>query len=144
MITIIMTKSPIPGAISELTKFKKDKPRYLCTPFEKWLHILKFGDIYIRGRELPEVLRKEEGVEDAVSKARYANASKRIRHMIDAQDMARRDNLGRLYNAREEGKIEGKLEDKIEVSMKMLEKGYDIDTIAEITGLSKEEIEKLK
>ena len=30
----------------ELRKFKIDKPQNLRTPFEKWLHILKFGDLF--------------------------------------------------------------------------------------------------
>ena len=43
-----------------------------------------------------------------------------------------------------EGKIEGKLEGKIENAKKMLVKGYSIEDIADITGLSIEQIEKLK
>jgi hypothetical protein len=30
----------------ELSKFDKDKPSMLRNKFEKWLHILKFGDYY--------------------------------------------------------------------------------------------------
>ncbi len=30
----------------ELVKFRRDKPHELRTPFEKWLHVLKFGDLY--------------------------------------------------------------------------------------------------
>ena len=33
---------------------------------------------------------------------------------------------------------------KIEMAKKMLNKNYDIDTIIELTGLTKDEIEKLK
>ena len=42
-----------------------------------------------------------------------------------------------------EGKIEGKLEGKLEVAKKMKEEGLDIVLIMKITGLLKEEIEKL-
>ena len=38
----------------------------------------------------------------------------------------------------------GKTEEKIEMTKKMLKKNYNIDTIIELTGLTKEEIEKLK
>ena len=43
-----------------------------------------------------------------------------------------------------EGRNEGKIEEKIEVAKKLIKKGTDVDTIAEITELPKEEIEKLK
>ena len=43
-----------------------------------------------------------------------------------------------------EGIKEGELNSKIEVAKKLLERGNDIDTIAEITELPKGEIEKLK
>lgn len=42
-----------------------------------------------------------------------------------------------------EGKEEGKAQEKIETARKMKEKGIEISLIAEITGLSKEKIEKL-
>ena len=44
-------------------------------------------------------------------------------------------------------KMEKKLDQrngKIEMAKKMLKKNYDIDTIIELTELTKEEIEKLK
>lgn len=119
----------------ELKKFHKDTPRNLQTPFEKWLHILKFGDIYIVEKELPEILREEEGIEEAVQKARYANSDKEKRHIMEAREMARRDEITRLQEAREEG-----IED---VARKMKQKGVDAATIAEYTELSEEEIEKL-
>jgi len=42
-----------------------------------------------------------------------------------------------------EGILEGKMEGKLEDAKKMKEKGYSIEAITEITGLSKEEIKKL-
>lgn len=43
----------------------------------------------------------------------------------------------------EKGKKEGKKEGKIDAARKMLEKGYSIEEIIEITGLSKEELKEL-
>ena len=42
-----------------------------------------------------------------------------------------------------EGKIEGKLEEKREIATKLISMNIPINQIAEITGLSIEEIEKL-
>lgn len=57
-------------------------------------------------------------------------------------------NLGSLEYAKKYeynlGKAEGKAEQQKEIAKKMLDKNIPIDTIVEVTGLSKEEIEKLK
>ena len=45
---------------------------------------------------------------------------------------------------REEGKAEGIKEQNITIAKKMLEQNIDIETIIEVTGLAREEIEKLK
>jgi hypothetical protein len=45
---------------------------------------------------------------------------------------------------RQQGKQAGKLEGKLEDARRMLEKGYPFEDICEITGLSRDEVEKLK
>ncbi len=40
----------------ELAKFRPDKPHGELTPFEKWLHVLKFGELY-ESAQVPEPLR---------------------------------------------------------------------------------------
>ncbi|MDD5836504.1 MAG: hypothetical protein PUD34_04795 [bacterium] len=47
-------------------------------------------------------------------------------------------------DGKSKGRLEGKLEGKIEDVKNALALDLDIETIAKITGLSKEEIEKLK
>ena len=49
----------------------------------------------------------------------------------------------KLEEAEKRGKEEGEKEKQQEIAKKMKEKGIDISTIIEITGLKKEEIEKL-
>ena len=49
------------------------------------------------------------------------------------------ERLGKMY-----AKEEGILESKKEIALKMLEKNMDLNTISEITGLTKEEIKNLK
>jgi len=43
-----------------------------------------------------------------------------------------------------EGRIEGRIEGKIEVALSMLKKGLDIETIAECTNLTVDEVVKIK
>ena len=56
--------------------------------------------------------------------------------MTAARDQGREE-------GRAEGRAEGRSEGKIDVAKKMLEKNMDISLIIEVTGLTKEEIEKL-
>ena len=46
--------------------------------------------------------------------------------------------------AKKEGRIEGRIEGKIEVALSMLKKGLDIETIAECTNLTVDEVVKIK
>jgi predicted transposase/invertase (TIGR01784 family) len=45
---------------------------------------------------------------------------------------------------KKEGKIEGKLEGKLETAAAMFKKGYDRETVKQLTGLSDEELSRLK
>lgn len=57
--------------------------------------------------------------------------------LITALNKEKRD----YYNR---GKLEGKSEDKHAIAIKMLVKGFDLELIAELTGLVNEEITPLK
>ena len=45
---------------------------------------------------------------------------------------------------REEGREEGAKQNSCDIAKRMLEKGIDIETISELTGLTAEEISRLK
>jgi predicted transposase/invertase (TIGR01784 family) len=46
--------------------------------------------------------------------------------------------------AEKKGKIEGKIEREIEIAKNMIKKGFDDETIAEVTGLTIEQIQALR
>lgn len=58
-------------------------------------------------------------------------AELRLKHILDTRSVE------------EYGYEKGKKEEKIEIAKKLLKKSYLIEEIIEITGLTKEEIEKL-
>ncbi|MBI5251864.1 MAG: Rpn family recombination-promoting nuclease/putative transposase, partial [Desulfomonile tiedjei] len=121
----------------ELPKFTKDKPHVLRTPFEKWLHVLKFGELYESGlRSLPEALRNEEGIEMALDAMKQAWCKDEVREMIEFRKKALWDEASRLERSRREGKAEG----KAEVACRMRNLGFDLDSIVIATGLRKDEI----
>ena len=63
---------------------------------------------------------------------------------IRLQESFELDQNTSLANAKAEGMAEGKHDEKLETAKNMLKLGFDIETIAKVTGLSAEEIEKLK
>ncbi len=122
----------------ELPKFKKDKPKKLRTKFEKWLHILKFGELYANDMDnIPDELKEEEEIVMALQEMVRASNDVNIREILEMRSKARHEEASRLYQAREEGKEEG----FAEVARNAYKEGQSIEFISKITGIS---IEKLK
>ncbi len=67
----------------------------------------------------------------------YEDSLKYYRDLKNSLDTAKEE--GRI-----EGRIEGKLEGKIEIAKNALKENLPTEIISQITGLTKEEIEKLK
>ena len=136
----------------DLTKFKEKKPRNLRTRFEKWLHVLKFGELYGKmDAELDEALKMEEGVEDMVKDLKKINADAEKRQLMETREKTRtvlksikNDSYSRGHKkGRAEGKIEGKTEGMAEIITRLHNGGRSIEDIATMTGLTPEEIKKL-
>jgi flagellar biosynthesis/type III secretory pathway protein FliH len=133
------------------------------TPFEKWLHALKFGEMLYgeRGSSIPDELRQEEGIEMALDAMRRASASEEVREMIEFRRKAEHDEATRLEQARnegvdqgvkkgveqgmkegmEQGTAKGRREALIATARKMREAGMDEETIRTITGLAPGDID---
>ncbi|MEW6281376.1 MAG: Rpn family recombination-promoting nuclease/putative transposase [Candidatus Eremiobacterota bacterium] len=138
----------------ELPKFKRDKPHELRTPFEKWLHVLKFGELYEEAPgAIPEALKQEEGIEMALDAMRKACASDEVRELIELRMKALRDEATRLEGAieralekgRDEGREEGREEGRralLETAQRMREAGLAPDLIARMIGSGLEDLEK--
>ena len=86
-------------------------------------------------------------VKKAEKELEYLSGDEETRRLAELREKAIRDELAAIAQARDEGKSEGIslgiIQDKIEIAKKMFEKQIDIALIMEITGLTKEEIEKL-
>ena len=105
------------------------------TPIEEWLDYLKSGHI-----------RKDTsapGLQEAREKLNYLQMSAQERsaydHHIDAI-MIQNDVIS---TAQKEGRAEGRAEEKMDNARKMKAKGYPVEDIAEITGLTIEELKHL-
>lgn len=71
------------------------------------------------------------------------NMSKEERAQYDYEWKIYNDYLNTFNSAEKKGRAEGRAEEKLENARRMKSKGYPLDDIADITGLTIEEIEKL-
>lgn len=130
----------------ELTKFKRNQPQELRTRFERWLHILKFGELYRdEDTPIPDVLLQDEEVTMAIKAYRQVSASEEVREMLEFRMKAERDEATRLSRARkdgrEEGREEGRLRGRLEAGRKMLAAGVDIQTVCGALEFTPEQLE---
>lgn len=114
----------------ELPKFTK-KIEELLTPIDQWT-------FFIKNAENLEVI--PDSVLDEGLKEAYLGADRHSWSQAELDDYERasireRDELGRIDLERRR--------EKLEIGKKLKERGMDISFIIEITGLTKEEIEKL-
>ena len=131
----------------EMPNFNKSEAD-LKTRIEKWLYFIKHledfqtipnifnDDIFSKAFEKAEISKFEPNELD-----NYQSSLKIFRDNKAVFDYAKDTayDEGKL-----EGKIEGKLEGKLETAKSLKKLGVSIEIIIEATGLSKEEIEKLK
>ena len=134
----------------DLPAFTKDEET--CeTDFERWIYILKNMEILQR---MPFKARKSV-LEELERLSELAAFSKEDRERYDESVKIYRDNLATEQWALEMGEKKGRqigLEEGIQIGREegmldaargMKTKGYPLEDIAQITGLSMEEIQKL-
>lgn len=93
-------------------------------------------------------VRDMKEVEKAYEEYKRITSDKGLMNAIINMDMAEMDRAQEITDAIAEGesrgKEKGKEESKIEIAKKMLEANMDIKQICELTGLTVEEVEKLR
>ena len=86
-------------------------------------------------------------IQKAEDELEYLTGDAETKRLAELREKAIRDEAAGLKAARrvgiQEGEVKGIAKTRKETAKKMLAKGIDIDTIVEITGLTKEKIEKL-
>ena len=87
-------------------------------------------------KEVKEIMEKNEDVKKAVITVREMSADEEMERLAELREKAIKDEKA-LYNT-------GIREGKREIALKLLSKNMKTDQVAEITGITKEEIEKLK
>ena len=122
----------------EIAKFDKTEDE-LVTLYDKWLYVLKNLS---RLDERPAAL-KEKVFTKLFEEAEIAKFTPTELKEYEDSLKAYRDVKNSIDTALEKGREEGREQRNIEIAKKMLAAGMDIDTIKNMTDLSKSEIEKL-
>ena len=134
----------------EIAKFDKTEDE-LVTLYDKWLYVLKnLSRLDERPAALKEKIFSKLFGEAEIAKftptelKEYEDSLKAYRDVKNSIDTALEKGReeGRV-EGREEGRAEGREQRNIEIAKKMLAAGMDIDTVINMTDLSKSEIEKL-
>jgi len=132
----------------ELTKLPETPDVYL------W-HWLRFFRAETK-EELDMVATASPAIQKATARVMKLSKDKRARLIYEYEVMARRDELSKLYDAREEGLAKGlakglekgiekgRIEERIALARNLLRRSRPIGEIAEDTGLSFDEIKKIK
>ena len=82
-------------------------------------------------------------VKKAEKELEYLSGDEETRRLAELREKAIRDELAAIAQAKDEGIYEGEKRKAIKIAKKMLEKQMDIALIMDITGLTREEIEKM-
>jgi predicted transposase/invertase (TIGR01784 family) len=135
----------------ELPKFNQ-KLEDLQNLTEKWIYFIKNAENL---NVIPENI-DDEGLKSAYQEANKQTWTKEELEFYDYIYMREEDERAKWDSARKKaekigeekglkiGEEKGKIEGKIEIAKKAISKGFDDETIAEITGLAMIEIAKLR
>lgn len=97
-----------------------------------------------RGDLLEMAEKENKTIKEAKENYEVLTGDAELKRLAEIRLMSALEEQSALDTAREEGIVEGAKQNKKEIAKKLLEKGMEVEEIAEITGLSKEAIEKLK
>lgn len=118
--------------IIELPKIKEEEQEELID----WLLFLENP----QSERVKTKMEENEELKEAVEKLEGMSEDDYMQRIADLREKAILDYNSGMDTALRKGIAEGEKKAKLETAKKMLEKGMNIDTIAEVTGLSKEEI----
>ncbi|WP_280208847.1 Rpn family recombination-promoting nuclease/putative transposase [Brevibacillus sp. AY1] len=106
----------------------------------KWLLFLKAES----ETKLEELAMSEPTIRKAINVLEFLSQDKEARKLYEMREMALKDELNMIEGAKAEGRTEGERQKATEVAKNLLTMDMTVEVVAKATGLSTEEIEKLK
>ena len=107
-------------------------------------------------KEVVQIMKENKDINKAIDELEQVSGNEKLRRIAELKEKYIRDEQASIAYAQnegykqgeEKGKVEGKVEGKnernMEIAKKLLKKQMSTKDIAEVTGLSVEEIKKLK
>ena len=109
------------------------------SPLEEWIYYLNTGEISDHAQAPGLDAARERLKLDRMSKEELAAYYRHLDNIVILRDNINTERA----EGRAEGLEEGRLEERKQNALRMKSKGFSISDIAEITGLSMDEIESL-
>ena len=123
----------------ELPKFRASNPD-MGDKVNQWLALIDSED---RGL-LKMAEEKNKVIKEAKKEVEYLTGDEEVKRLAELREKWEMDRNSEIGQAQKEGEAKGKAEEKLEIAKNMLKRKFKIEDIVSITGLPKEEIEKLK
>ena len=95
-------------------------------------------------REVVQIMEENKNIKKAIDELEQVSGNARLRRIAELKEKYIRDEQSSIEYAQDEGFRQGEKKEKIEIAKNLLQKKMSIQDIVEVTGLSIEEIEKLK
>jgi predicted transposase/invertase (TIGR01784 family) len=129
----------------EMVKFRKKREKDIQNDaLQRWL---TYFDKESPEELVEEVLKMDRGIQRAQERVEYVANDKAALHEYQMREMALSDWASGVNNARQKGRQEGRQEGRREgvqeIAKRLKDRGEPIDKIAEVTGLSHDEIIRL-
>lgn len=126
----------------EMPKFRQLKRKDIeNNSLHRWL---KFFDKRISEEEIKELIEMDTAIKRAEAKLKHLGSDPETLSLYRAREDSLHERANMISSAKEEGVKEGVKEGKVLTAKAALIKGLSSDVIADITGLSIEEIQKIK
>ena len=129
--------------IIELSKMRKSYYKNKEDKKSQWLMFIDDPN----SKEVKEIMEKNEEIKEAIIEVHKMSEEEKIQRLADLREKARMDETAirdyGIEKGRKEGRKEGEKNKSIEIARKMKLKNIPLEQIIEMTGLTKEEIEKL-
>ena len=110
----------------------------------QWLRFIKEPE----NKGVEKFMKENKYLEQAKKELEHLSCDPNFKRLLESRAGFLRDVDTKMYVSKEEGKKEGKKEGKQEekekIAKKLIKKGMSVEEIADITELTKEEIEELK
>ena len=126
----------------EMPKFNQlIKKDIINNSLQRWL---KFLDKSISEDELKELLKMDKSIKKAEKKLEYLSQDPEARKLYEARENAKIEYNSDIDLATKKGEEKGLAKGKMETVVKALKRDLDVEVICDITGLTMEEVLKIK